>query len=200
MPKIVDAEQYRRVLLDRCFYLFAERGYGKVTTRQIAEALGVSTGTLYHYFANKKDLFAQLVEEIARKDIWALQQQIDPDKTLSERIAVFGQILADNAEYLIAVEAIWLDFYQYCDVEDAQNALILQRTTEQYQQAIANLLGIDDLRVARFIRTAIDGILCEQLPTQNLELFAEQVDFLMAMLMAYCEKRAIARLETEAIA
>ncbi|MBP0019285.1 MAG: TetR/AcrR family transcriptional regulator [Cyanobacteria bacterium SBLK] len=200
MPKIVDAEQYRRVLLNHCFDLFAERGYANVTTRQIAEALGVSTGTLYHYFANKKDLFAQLVEEIARKDVWALQQQIDRDKTLSERIAAFGQILVENAEYLIAAEAIWLDFYQHCNVEETQNALILQRVAGQYQKAIANLLGIDDLKVAHFIHTAIEGILCEQLPTRNSELFVEQVNFLMAMLTAYFEKRAIACLEAEAIA
>lgn len=200
MPKIVDAEQYRRVLLNQCFYLFAEQGYANVTTRQIAKALGVSTGTLYHYFANKKDLFAQLVEEIVRQDVWALQQQIDRDKTLSERISAFGQILVENVEYLIAVEAIWLDFYQHCDVGETQNALILERVAGQYQQAIANLLGIDDLKVARFIRTAIDGILCEQLPTHNLELFVEQVDFLMAMLTAYFEKQAIATLEPQAIA
>ncbi|MGK7924138.1 MAG: TetR/AcrR family transcriptional regulator [Spirulina sp.] len=191
MPKIVDAEQYRRVLLNQCFHLFAERGYANVTTRQIAEALGVSTGTLYHYFANKKDLFAQLVEEIARRDVWALQQKIDPDKTRSERIAIFGQILVENAEYLIAAEAIWMDFYQHCDVGETQNALILQRVAEQYQQAIANLLGIDDLKIARFIRTAIDGILCEQLSALNLELFAEQVNFLMAMLTAYFEKHLL---------
>jgi AcrR family transcriptional regulator len=54
MPKIVDHDQYRKELLSKCFDLFAEKGYGSITMRQIAEGLNVSTGTLYHYFpANK---------------------------------------------------------------------------------------------------------------------------------------------------
>ncbi|MGB6015410.1 MAG: helix-turn-helix domain-containing protein, partial [Nodosilinea sp.] len=48
MPKIVDHDQYRREILDQCFDLFAEKGYAALTMRQIAQELGVSTGTLYH--------------------------------------------------------------------------------------------------------------------------------------------------------
>ena len=59
MPKIVDHEQYRKELLGKCFDLFAQKGYGSITMRQIAQGLGVSTGTLYHYFPSKQALFEQ---------------------------------------------------------------------------------------------------------------------------------------------
>lgn len=71
MPKIVDHEQYRKELLDKCFDLFALKGYDSITMRQIAEGLGVSTGTLYHYFPSKQILFEQLVQEICEQDLSA---------------------------------------------------------------------------------------------------------------------------------
>src|SRR5579859_2981962 len=46
MPKLVDHVQYRKHLLEQCFDLFSIRGYSALTTRQIAEALNVSSGTL----------------------------------------------------------------------------------------------------------------------------------------------------------
>ncbi|MEM7759849.1 MAG: helix-turn-helix domain-containing protein, partial [Cyanobacteria bacterium P01_A01_bin.40] len=69
MPKIVDHHRYRKELLAKCFDLFAQRGYGSLTMRQVAKEIGVSTGTLYHYFASKEELFRQLIEEITEQDI-----------------------------------------------------------------------------------------------------------------------------------
>jgi len=69
MPKVVDHIQYRRDLLRQSLDLFAEKGYGSLTMRQLAEALGVSTGTLYHYFPSKESLFIQLIEELTEQDI-----------------------------------------------------------------------------------------------------------------------------------
>jgi AcrR family transcriptional regulator len=39
MPKSVDHIQYRKELLNKCFNLFAEKGYGSITMRQIARGL-----------------------------------------------------------------------------------------------------------------------------------------------------------------
>jgi AcrR family transcriptional regulator len=69
MPKIVDHDRYRKELLSQCLGVIAEKGYAAITMRQIAEGLGVSTGTLYHYFPSKDSLFDQLVEYISYQDI-----------------------------------------------------------------------------------------------------------------------------------
>jgi len=39
------------------FELFCEKGYHKVTTIDIGDRAGVSTGTVYSYFKNKKDIY-----------------------------------------------------------------------------------------------------------------------------------------------
>ncbi len=41
---------------------FSDRGYSATTTRQLAEALGITNGTFYHYFASKEDLLRMICE------------------------------------------------------------------------------------------------------------------------------------------
>ena len=60
MPKIVDREKQRSEILAAAFPLFARKGFGVVGMRQCAKELGVSTGTLYHYFPSKEALFEQM--------------------------------------------------------------------------------------------------------------------------------------------
>ena len=69
MPKIVDRDHYRQELLMKSFDLFAQKGYSSITMRQLAQGIGVSTGTLYHYFPSKEALFLQLAEELDRQDV-----------------------------------------------------------------------------------------------------------------------------------
>lgn len=67
------SEQTRREVLAAARLLFAERGFADVSMDQIAELVGVSRGPLYHYFADKQDLFRAVYEateaELAEKVI-----------------------------------------------------------------------------------------------------------------------------------
>ena len=51
----------RSQILDAAEAVFTAKGYHGATTREIAEAADVSEGTLYNYFASKRDLFIGLM-------------------------------------------------------------------------------------------------------------------------------------------
>ena len=187
MPKIVDALQYRRELLSKCFDLFANRGYANVTTRQIAKELGVSTGTLYHYFPSKQALFEQLVEQVSLQD-WEILKGVDKNQTIANRIDALGQILIENREYIVKQTAIWDSFYQQSSTVEINSNSIFQQADLRYQQAILELLDIDDPQLARFVWTTIDGIAREQINNEDRESFATQIEILTQMLIAYFEK------------
>ena len=190
MPKIVDAEQYRQELLDKCFDLFAEKGYANVTTRQIAKELGVSTGTLYHYFPNKQALFEQLVEHISGQDIDILQQ-IDKASSIPQRIEALGEILIANREYIIKQAAIWDNFYQQQSAEDINDNSFFEKINSLYYQAISDLLDLDEPKLARFIWTLVDGIAIEHIYSKDAASFANQIQILTQMLIAYFEKHIL---------
>jgi len=49
-------------LLDAAFQVFARHGYRATRLEQVAEAAGVTKGTIYYYFKGKDDLFRQAIE------------------------------------------------------------------------------------------------------------------------------------------
>ena len=63
-----------------------EQGYRAVTTRQIADACGLTQPALYHYFADKHDLYvAVMQEELARSKV-ALERIARRDESIEERL------------------------------------------------------------------------------------------------------------------
>ena len=101
MPKVVDHQQYRKELLSKSFNLFAQKGYATITMRQIAQELGVSTGTLYHYFPSKESLFLQLVLEQTQEDTLNFQSATKDTGALSERIATLMEFVDYNKDYFL---------------------------------------------------------------------------------------------------
>jgi AcrR family transcriptional regulator len=51
----------REEILQRASRLFYERGYGATSIRDIAEAVGLSSSTMYHHFASKQDVLYAIV-------------------------------------------------------------------------------------------------------------------------------------------
>ena len=56
MPKVVDVEQRRAELAAAVARVIARSGIEGATMRQVAAEAGWTTGTLVHYFTNKREL------------------------------------------------------------------------------------------------------------------------------------------------
>lgn len=54
-------------ILDAAARLFAQRGYDRVNTQELADRLGVGKGTIYRYFASKRELFLAAVDRGMRR-------------------------------------------------------------------------------------------------------------------------------------
>jgi AcrR family transcriptional regulator len=63
-PPSVDSADTRVQILDAARRLFGSRGYDATTNKDIAEAVGITTGAIYHYFASKIDLYAAVYAEV----------------------------------------------------------------------------------------------------------------------------------------
>jgi AcrR family transcriptional regulator len=60
--KEVPPTDTREAILDVAAQLFASRGYAATGTREIATMVGLRQASLFHYFARKEDLFAELLD------------------------------------------------------------------------------------------------------------------------------------------
>ncbi|MDE6700711.1 MAG: TetR/AcrR family transcriptional regulator, partial [Acetatifactor sp.] len=54
-------EQRRQQILFKALELFARKGYSDTKIGDIAEAVGMSTGLMFHYFDSKEQLYEELV-------------------------------------------------------------------------------------------------------------------------------------------
>jgi AcrR family transcriptional regulator len=189
MPKIVDHDQYRKELLHKSFDLFAEKGYS-ITMRQIAQGLGVSTGTLYHYFPSKEALFEQLVVELFEQDILRFGVEMKQANTLPERIEAGFQIVEKHREYFFKQMMICIDFSQHQNREGKEYSDVLKQVEEKAYAEMANLLGIDDPDLLIFVSSLVDGLVIGQLYGESFSI-THQGKLLAKMLTAYLEKEQL---------
>ena len=59
-------ERRQREILDAAAHIFAERGYRDATTKEIAEAVDIAEGTLYHYYSGKREILVSILKETAK--------------------------------------------------------------------------------------------------------------------------------------
>jgi AcrR family transcriptional regulator len=63
MQREEKVERSRRAVLDAALTLFSHQGYRATSVREIAERAKVSTGAVYHHFADKETIFRALIAE-----------------------------------------------------------------------------------------------------------------------------------------
>ena len=68
MTERLKAAERREQIVQAAVELFSRRGFRGTTTREIAEAAGISEAAVFKYFATKEDLYTAIIETKARTD------------------------------------------------------------------------------------------------------------------------------------
>lgn len=77
----------REKLIEAGYLLFCEKGYHNTNTAEIAKLAGVSTGIVYSYFRDKKDIFMSVIEKYENNviaPVYELMQTLETPIDLSE--------------------------------------------------------------------------------------------------------------------
>jgi AcrR family transcriptional regulator len=79
--------QNREKLLAAARKVFAEKGLGEATARDIVRETDLASGTFYNYFEDKNDVFRALIAELADKarDVVRTQRRT-PGRSVEERV------------------------------------------------------------------------------------------------------------------
>lgn len=169
MPKVVDRVQYRKELLNGCIELFAQKGYGSITMRQIAEGLKVSTGTLYHYFDSKEAIFIQLVQELCEQDISRFFAQAPEADTLEARLQAVMDFVLKNLQYYQQQMLLWVDFFQQTRTGNDQELQFLRQIWNGTRDATVDYLQLPNTELADFLMIFIDGLIIQYIYNRGIE-------------------------------
>lgn len=197
MPKIVDTEQYKKKLLQKSFDLFAQKGYAALTTRELAQELGVSTGTLYHYFPSKAALFEQLVEELCQQDVVKATTEIEKAKTLTAKLEALGKFMDTQETNCIKQMFLLLEYCQQHEKEEGQKTKFFERIDERYHQAVMDVIGVKDPAIAWLVLTMINGLIIERLWGNSHVSQTEHLKLLGELITAHEEKNTLKQQEEQ---
>ena len=70
----------RNRIIEKGFELMCEKGYYNTSTPDIAESAGVSTGIIYQYFNDKKDIFIEGIKEYSNSIMFPMINVLESQK------------------------------------------------------------------------------------------------------------------------
>ncbi len=143
---------------------FAERGFAATTVREIADAAGILSGSLYHHFDSKESMVDELVRGALDRILDAYRGVIsrtpEPEHALVALVrAAFGAVAADRATVTVMVNEwnLLLRYPRFAylrEVEEETEAL----WTGVFERGIASSAfrdGLDPRMLYRMMRDAI---------------------------------------------
>lgn len=70
----------RNKIIEKGFELICEKGYYNTTTPEIADAAGVSTGIIYQYFTDKKDILIEGIKQYSNSIMFPMINILETEK------------------------------------------------------------------------------------------------------------------------
>ena len=140
MPKKVDVDERKEIILNTALRLFAKEGYKDTNLSQIAEESGISRPTVYQYFHDKNDIYYYAVKLITGKMFskysavaWADDGRDEIDKILFIIDDVLGYAASNSnsisnlMEYMIAQRKRGVDFAEVIEKRTAKLTILIKR-------------------------------------------------------------------------
>lgn len=179
MPKIVDHDEYKKELLEKCFRLFSRKGYSSVTMREIASEIGVSTGSLYHYFPSKESILGEMIIWAGESNTSEYIRRTGSTDNIRERYRLNVEFWKEHGEYYQNLMLLGIDMLRVDGRERFE--AIFHEFSEYYVVAMSDRLKISR-QFARSIFLYLIGVVLHSLLTPSFFSYEEQVDVFSGML------------------
>ena len=141
-------QQTKEAIIAAARRLFAEKGFEATRTREIAQAAGIATGTLFNYAATKNDVVLLLWKaragELLTTGLAAAHTHSDPVDAL---VAVFSPVFSFYAED-IELGRIFVQQAIYADANDPEMLALNEGFIAQLVLLLAPNVPEDTLQAA----------------------------------------------------
>ena len=84
--RVTDPQSARGKLLQEAARLFRRKGYERTTVRDLATAVGIQSGSIFHHFKSKEEILRSVMEETVIYNTALLQASLADADTLRERV------------------------------------------------------------------------------------------------------------------
>ena len=139
-----DAAKTRQSLIDAALKLFGQRGYSGTTLRLIAQEAGCSRGPIYWHFANKEELFEEILaySQVPLEQLVALHQgSNDPELAADDFSRQWLRLLVDDRYFRQSFE-IFLNKTEFTEA--------VSKTLERERALTSSLIATFSAWVTRY--------------------------------------------------
>ncbi|NJM46222.1 MAG: TetR/AcrR family transcriptional regulator [Alkalinema sp. RU_4_3] len=192
-PKQERSQATVEAILTATTHILTENGYDQLTTNRVAERAGVSIGSLYQYFPNKKALIFALAEHHANEMVRLAQYHLEGLNNLT-----IPEVLRQIVKAAIAAHAVNPKLHRVLH-EQIPHSEVMRRLDEtkmenmlrsflaqRSDQLQPKNLELTIFMVERTIRALLHGATIDRPELLNTGEFEQE---LMAMLSTYLVKR-----------
>ena len=131
-------EAKRAAIVDAAAGCFAEKGFERTTTADICRAAGISSGSLFHYFPNKRAVFTAIFTDDAAETAERLETAAEADDPLAALLDVVeelaGQIVQPGVVRIVLEAAAQA-------ARDDEFAQLIHRNDSALRDGLAVLIG-----------------------------------------------------------
>jgi AcrR family transcriptional regulator len=187
-PRQSRSQATKGKILESAYRLFCERGYYQTTTNHIAEAAGVSIGSLYSYYKDREEILADILKQFDSSLNQALDDLSHENELCREDIGLWVQRVIERMaslqeptrELYNQLRSLRYAYPKVAEVLHQQNA----RETEiilEYLRLNRTIVRVEDLDVAAFvvqgmIKVVVDEIVFPEDGRDRSKILAATVD------------------------
>lgn len=138
-PELVDSK--RNEIVEKATKIFVKKGYHEVNMRELAKAVNMSVGTIYHYIGSKQDILYLIINKfMSRPETW-----MDDIKKLAASegpVNALKQFIRDYYTYVDRVHNTTLFAYQETRSLDPKFQNAIMEASTQDIEVCAEILRI----------------------------------------------------------
>ena len=148
MYKRQDPESARGKLLRTAAHLFRNKGYERTTVRDLAGAVGIQSGSIFHHFKSKDDILRAVMQETIHYNTALMRAELAEAGSVRERVLALircelQSIMGGSGEAMAVLVYEWRSLSA-----EGQAAVLALR--DIYEQIWLQVLG--EAKEAGFIR------------------------------------------------
>jgi AcrR family transcriptional regulator len=166
-PPATDSAATREAIICNARHLFAARGYGAATNREVADAAGITPGALYHYVESKLDLYVEVHRDMQRRVYGRFVAAVQSGDTFIDQLEALLEaahgLNEEDPTLALFVGTVRADMRRFPEVADRLARSVEQRdafftTVVDAGVATGEVRPQDRQLVAEFIRVILIGL------------------------------------------
>ncbi|OUR87992.1 TetR family transcriptional regulator [Gammaproteobacteria bacterium 42_54_T18] len=151
-------------ILAAAAHLFQKKGFERATVRDLAQAVGMQSGSIFHHFKTKEEILRNVMIEVIRFNTERMEQELKNAKDIRGKVLALmkSELQSVNGE---TGEAMAVLIYEWRSLKPESQQEILE-LREVYEQMWLNVF--DDAKEAGLIEEDVDTFILRRFITGAL--------------------------------